>query len=143
MMQGRGPGPRAGHEWARKIEASLPLYGLNGRTGQCVWTERRRTGNRRGIEYSDGATSLQVITSALPGPAPQTLLPGADRPVAVQVMIGGESVSFRGVAAATDDAWAASADFATFCVSVVGVKWPASALTLAPVDQGPHGSARG
>jgi hypothetical protein len=131
-----GPGPRGRPQkgWAAQIESSLPLYGLQGRQGQAVWTERRRTGNRRGIEYSDGTATLQVITSALPGPEPRSFLPDTDRPVAVEVIVSNKTVILHGVAAG-DGKWAARADLQPDrCITVVNSGWAASALALAPVE---------
>ena len=119
--------PRYSPVWIREIEISLPLYGLPGQAGS-VWTERRGTGDLRGIEYGDAEASLYVLTSALPGPPLRSLLPPGGRPTAVPVYIGSEVVIFDGLASA--DGWAVRADFTSYCVSVIGVNWPVSGLVL-------------
>ena len=119
--------PRYSPVWIREIEISLPLYGLPGQAGS-VWTERRATGDLRGLEYGDAEASLYVITSALPGPDLRLQLVTGGRPTAVPVNIGGQMVTFYGLVAA--DSWAARADFAGYCVSVFGVGWPVSGLVL-------------
>src|ERR1022692_1065550 len=119
--------PRYSPGWIRQIQISLPLYRLPDQAGS-VWTERRATGALRGIEYGDAEASLHVLTSALPGPPFRSLLPPGGRPTAVPVYIGGEVVTFNGLASA--DGWAARADFTSYCVFVIGVNWPVSGLVL-------------
>jgi hypothetical protein len=119
--------PRYAPGWIRQIQISLPLYRLPDQAGS-VWTERRATGDLRGIEYGDAEASLHVLTSALPGPPLRSLLPPGGRPTAVPVYIGGEVVTFDGLASA--DGWAVRADFTSCCVSVIGINWPVSGLVL-------------
>src|ERR1022692_3049592 len=110
--------PRYSPGWIRQIQISLPLYRLPDQAGS-VWTERRATGDLRGIEDGDAEASLHVLRS---------LLPPGGRPTAVPVYIGGEVVTFNGLASA--DGWAARADFTSYCVFVIGVNWPVSGLVL-------------
>ena len=119
--------PRYSPGWIRQIQISLPLYRLPDQAGK-VWTERRATGDLRGIVYGDAEASLHVLTSALPGPPLRSLLPPGGRPTAVPVHIGGEVVTFDGLASA--DGWAVRAELASYCVAVIGVDWPVSGLVL-------------
>jgi hypothetical protein len=119
--------PRYSPLWIRQIKISLPLYRLPDQAGK-VWTERRATGDLRGIVYGGDEASLHVLTSALPGPPLRSLLPPGGRPTAVPVYIGGGVVTFDGLASA--DGWAVRAEFASYCVSVIGVNWPVSGLVL-------------
>ncbi len=120
--------PRYSPGWIKQIQVSLPLYRLPDRPAGKAWTERRATGDLRGVVYGNAEVSLHVLTSALPGPAIQSLLPSGARPTAVPVLIGGEEVIFDGLESA--DGWAARAEFDSYCVCVVGVDWPVSGLVL-------------
>jgi hypothetical protein len=122
--------PRYSPGWIKQIKISLPLYRLPDQAGK-VWTERRATGDLRGIVYGDADASLHVLTSALPGPPLRSLLPPGGRPTAVPVQIGGEVVTFEGLASA--DGWAVRAEFASYCVAIIGVDWPVSGLVLEEV----------
>jgi hypothetical protein len=81
--------------------------------------------------YGGAEASLHVLTSALPGPPLRSLLPPGGRPTAVPVYIGGEVVTFHGLESA--DGWAVRAEFASYCVAVIGVDWPVSGLVLEEV----------
>ena len=120
--------PRYSPAWIKQIKVSLPLYRLPDRPAGKVWTERRATGDLRGIVYGDAEASLHVLTSALPGPPLRSLLPPGGRPTAVPVHIGSEVVTFAGLESA--DGWAVRAEFANYCVAVIGVDWPISGLVL-------------
>jgi hypothetical protein len=130
--------PRSWPEWLSEVP--VPQYGLPGKTGISVWAERRRTGNRRGVEYRDGSASLQVITSMLPGPQPCSLLGGhGGQTVTVDISIAGQVVSFHGMA--TPEAWAVRADFTGYCLAVAGRGWRQADLALVSMD--PHESIEG
>ena len=60
--------PRYSPGWIKQIQISLPLYRLPDRPAGKVWTERRATGDLRGVVYGNAEVSLHVLTSALPGP---------------------------------------------------------------------------
>ena len=120
--------PRYSPGWIKQIQISLPLYRLSDRPAGKEWTERRATGDLRGVVYGNAETSLHVLTSALPGPALGSLLPSGARPTAVPVFIGDELVTFDGLESA--DGWAGRAEFDSYCVCVVGVDWPVSGLVL-------------
>ena len=62
--------PRYSPGWIKQIQISLPLYRLPDRPAGKEWTERRATGDLRGVVYGNAETSLHVLTSALPGPRP-------------------------------------------------------------------------
>ena len=58
--------PRYSPGWIKQIQISLPLYRLPDRPAGKVWTERRATGDLRGIVYGGAEVSLHVLTSRCP-----------------------------------------------------------------------------